>query len=319
MRDFFISYTKADRRDAVWIADTLERHGYTVYMQAHDTSYEASFASWMTDTIQDAKIFIAVWSKDYAKSKYCQEAAEAGYTCKANNEIEKFILVCIDTSRVKPQFERNHRNRLNFYNLDGAEKTRRLWKAVGYSGKVKLEPERVEPSPEDSPQKKGPSRQDASKGARYSSVIFRCLPFILAAAVVFLAVKAGALSSFRQMLNGGDSGDHAAIAEADESTVDDEGVSAQENDSELDGEALNRKGSRFFLQEDYDKALMYYEQAVEKGNAAAMKNLGFLYEYGNGVPQDYETALRFYQMSRDNGYQYVADDIARLQEKMNSP
>jgi TIR domain len=34
MRDFFISYTGADVAWAGWIADTLERAGYTTVLQA---------------------------------------------------------------------------------------------------------------------------------------------------------------------------------------------------------------------------------------------------------------------------------------------
>src|SRR5262249_59481028 len=47
--------------------------------------------------------------------------------------------------------------------------------------------------------------------------------------------------------------------------------------------------------QDYAKAREWYEKAAAKDNAVAMRNLGALYEHGEGVPQDYAKAREWYE------------------------
>ena len=42
--------------------------------------------------------------------------------------------------------------------------------------------------------------------------------------------------------------------------------------------------------EKYTKALKWFRKAVDQGNADAQKNLGYMYQHGEGVPQDYVQA-----------------------------
>ena len=44
------------------------------------------------------------------------------------------------------------------------------------------------------------------------------------------------------------------------------------------------------VEQDYKQAAALYTKAAEQGNAYAQKNLGWLYEAGYGVEQDYEQA-----------------------------
>jgi len=37
------------------------------------------------------------------------------------------------------------------------------------------------------------------------------------------------------------------------------------------------------------------------GDAYAQNNLGYMYEYGEGMPQDYQKALRWYRLAADQG------------------
>ena len=43
-------------------------------------------------------------------------------------------------------------------------------------------------------------------------------------------------------------------------------------------------------------------RAAEQGAAAAQFNLGGLYYYGEGVPQDYGEAVRWYRLAADQGH-----------------
>jgi hypothetical protein len=53
--------------------------------------------------------------------------------------------------------------------------------------------------------------------------------------------------------------------------------------------------------QDFAKATMWYQKAAEQGNAKAQTNLGLMYEYGQGIPQDYAEALRWYRMAAEQG------------------
>lgn len=53
---------------------------------------------------------------------------------------------------------------------------------------------------------------------------------------------------------------------------------------------------------DKKLAAEWYEMAALKGNARAQCNLGVLYEYGHGVPQSYERAAYWFRRSAENGY-----------------
>lgn len=45
------------------------------------------------------------------------------------------------------------------------------------------------------------------------------------------------------------------------------------------------------VSQDYQQSRQWYEMAAAGGNADAMGNIGFFYDYGEGVPQDYQQAV----------------------------
>ena len=51
---------------------------------------------------------------------------------------------------------------------------------------------------------------------------------------------------------------------------------------------------------DYGEAIRWYRQAADRGNAAAMNNIGWLYQHGRGVPQDYGEAMRWANFATPN-------------------
>lgn len=52
---------------------------------------------------------------------------------------------------------------------------------------------------------------------------------------------------------------------------------------------------------DYAQSIHWYEQAAQKGNAAAQCNLGFCYERGTGVQKDLTASFYWYLKSAENG------------------
>src|SRR5260370_982591 len=63
-------------------------------------------------------------------------------------------------------------------------------------------------------------------------------------------------------------------------------------------EAMNNLGFLFDegrgVRQDYQQARQWYEKGAATGNATAMTNLGYLYEHGRGVRQDYQQARRWF-------------------------
>ncbi|MBM3520312.1 MAG: sel1 repeat family protein [Alphaproteobacteria bacterium] len=52
---------------------------------------------------------------------------------------------------------------------------------------------------------------------------------------------------------------------------------------------------------DYAEAVKWYRKAAEQGDTAAMHNLGFMYTWGQGVPQDYAEAAKWFRRAADLG------------------
>jgi len=79
MKDFFISYNKADREWAEWIAWQLEEAGYTTVLQAWDFRPGSNFVLEMQRASAEAQRTIAVLSPDYLTALYTQPEWAAAF------------------------------------------------------------------------------------------------------------------------------------------------------------------------------------------------------------------------------------------------
>lgn len=68
MRNFFISYNKADGAWAEWIAWQLEEAGYTTILQAWDFRPSENFVIKLNEAIRDSERTVAVLSPDYERA-----------------------------------------------------------------------------------------------------------------------------------------------------------------------------------------------------------------------------------------------------------
>ena len=64
-----------------------------------------------------------------------------------------------------------------------------------------------------------------------------------------------------------------------------------------------------------EKAAELYQKACDSGNAVGCLSLGFLYENGQGVRQNFSTAKEYYGKACDLGLQLGCDDYRKLNEK----
>ena len=51
--------------------------------------------------------------------------------------------------------------------------------------------------------------------------------------------------------------------------------------------------------QDYVEAMKWYHKAAEQGHAGAQFNLGLMYANGNGVPQDYAKAAKWFRLGAE--------------------
>ena len=54
--------------------------------------------------------------------------------------------------------------------------------------------------------------------------------------------------------------------------------------------------------QDYATALRLWKPLADKGDANAQNNLGTMYQWGQGVAQDYKEAVRLYRLAAAHGF-----------------
>lgn len=100
-KDFFISYNKADKEIAKWIAGTLEENNYTTCIQAWDFKPGNNFILQMQNAVKSCNRTVIVLSQNYLDSEYCQAEWAAAYNCDPTGENKKLIPIRVDD--VNPQ------------------------------------------------------------------------------------------------------------------------------------------------------------------------------------------------------------------------
>jgi tetratricopeptide (TPR) repeat protein len=98
-KDFFISYTSADREWAEWIAWQLDQNGYNVVIQAWDFRPGTNFVEQMNIALAGSKMTIAVLSSAYLKSSYGRAEWTAAFLHGPN---EQPRLLCVRIEDVEP-------------------------------------------------------------------------------------------------------------------------------------------------------------------------------------------------------------------------
>jgi len=99
-RDFFISYTRADRQWAEWIAWQLETAGYTTVLQAWDFGPAADFVHEMQKAMTTSERTIAVLSQSYVASVHGEAEWRAAYERDPTGE--QRILVPVRVADFRP-------------------------------------------------------------------------------------------------------------------------------------------------------------------------------------------------------------------------
>jgi hypothetical protein len=103
--DIFISYAKADKAWAEWIAFTTESLGYNVSIQEWDFLPGGNFALNMDEAITNAKTTLIVMSQEYLDSEFCKAEWAAVFATDPTGFQHKLIPVrvskCVVTGLLK--------------------------------------------------------------------------------------------------------------------------------------------------------------------------------------------------------------------------
>lgn len=101
MKNFFISYNKADRPWAEWIAWILEEAGYSVVIEAWDFRPGGNFALKMHEASAGTEKTIAVLSEDYLNAEYTHPEWAAAFA--RDPQGKERVLIPIRVKECKPK------------------------------------------------------------------------------------------------------------------------------------------------------------------------------------------------------------------------
>lgn len=101
MTNFFISYNKADRQWAEWIAWTLEEEGYTTKLQAWDFHSGCNFPIMMHNAADESERTILILSPDFLGSRFTAPEWAAAFVQDPTGEKGKLLPVKVRDCRPK--------------------------------------------------------------------------------------------------------------------------------------------------------------------------------------------------------------------------
>ena len=61
---------------------------------------------------------------------------------------------------------------------------------------------------------------------------------------------------------------------------------------------------------DYEEAIKWFHMAAEQGHAEAQSNLGGMYFKGEGVPEDDKEAVKWYRLAAEQGHAQRSTTLA---------
>lgn len=96
MKDFFISYNKANRNWAEWIAWHLEEEGYSTVFQAWDFLAGSNFVLEMDTASKTTRRTISVLSQDYLNAIYTQPEWAIAFSCDPTGKNRNLIPIRVE-------------------------------------------------------------------------------------------------------------------------------------------------------------------------------------------------------------------------------
>jgi hypothetical protein len=92
-------------------------------------------------------------------------------------------------------------------------------------------------------------------------------------------------------------------------------VRADKGDAKAESELAYMYSHGQGVPQDYNEALRWRRKAADQGYAGGEDGLGYIYLHGLGVPQDYAEALRWYRKAADQGDAMGQNSLALMYEQ----
>jgi hypothetical protein len=127
-KDFFVSYTAADKAWATWIAYVLEADGYAVMIQEWDFRPGSNFAAEMDKALKQCPRMIAVLSPAYLKARF--PTAEWTAVFASDPEGAKNALVPIMVEECRPEGLLSQVVQIRIHGLDEAAARKQILEGV---------------------------------------------------------------------------------------------------------------------------------------------------------------------------------------------
>ena len=93
--------------------------------------------------------------------------------------------------------------------------------------------------------------------------------------------------------------------QSEEKTVEDKSKEKDSLIANMDSATVFERCKLYYSSENYTEAFKCFQKAAEQGYAPAQCNLGYMYQYGQGVKQDYFKAFEWYQKAAEQGNAYA--------------
>ena len=122
--DFFISHSHVDKKWAEWIANILEKEGYSTFWGERDLKVGDNFVSIIQEYIEMADKLIAIFSPSYFSSTFCQAEVSAMLSKEKSN------IIPVKISETQPMGDLSNLLYVDLYNVDEIEAKDRLLKAI---------------------------------------------------------------------------------------------------------------------------------------------------------------------------------------------
>jgi len=95
-RDFFVSYTQADRACAEWLAWELEAAGYTTLLQAWDMPAGTAFVHAMDQAVQTTRHVVLVLSPAYLRSQMAEAEWRPAFKADPSGQARRLLPVRVE-------------------------------------------------------------------------------------------------------------------------------------------------------------------------------------------------------------------------------
>jgi hypothetical protein len=277
MADIFISYANADRPTARRLADALETCGWSVWWDHGNLRGGQHFHHIIEEAIHSARIVVAVWSKASIESRWVRDEATLAL------EENKLVPLRIDMARLPLGFRSIHTIDLASWTGEtDAEPFDRLVKDLSHylgppnaSGRSEHPGIPTAPIPGRQP----PLGKTSSRQGRLRS-----------------RSNFWGVSKDRQP---------APTDPSIEATV------PKPPDPKPPNPPADAAVTAFD-RGDYVTVLSFVRPAAERGDRAAQHVLGWLYDNGKGVPQDYAEAAHWFQKAADQGHADAQNNLGLL-------